>query len=340
MTEADDCSGRRRASGKSPIDGCAVSGATSAERRQDSPPSSTVIIPFQPRVVATRGTSSETDEQLLVSWLDSLSSKHSRRNFETTGRRFLAALPNGLRGSTIEDVRAALDIVAFGTSTSTAKQYVLRAKSLMTYAEKLGYMPFNAGAAIKVKSEGNRGAELAKRIISETEVALLIRYTGNHRDKVMLQVLYASGMRVSELVGLNWGDLIARDRQVQLNVLGKGDKLRQVLLPENVSQSLLSLRYGGADADPVFVSRECGRVSTRNVVAMIKRAAHRAGLSGKISPHWLRHAHGSHAIDRGATIPEVQATLGHASATTTSGYLHARPNSSSGMKLDPGVFGK
>ena len=55
-------------------------------------------------------------------------------------------------------------------------------------------------------------------------------------------------------------------------------------------------------------------------------------------PHWLRHAHGSHAIERGASLPEVQATFGHGNISTTSGYLHARPDSSSGLRLDPGVF--
>jgi integrase/recombinase XerD len=64
----------------------------------------------------------------------------------------------------------------------------------------------------------------------------------------------------------------------------------------------------------------------------------RAGLVAPVSPHWLRHAHASHAIDRGATLPEVQATLGHGNIATTSGYLHARPESSSGLKLDQGVF--
>jgi Phage integrase family len=59
---------------------------------------------------------------------------------------------------------------------------------------------------------------------------------------------------------------------------------------------------------------------------------------GQVSPHWLRHAHGSHAIDRGASLPEVQTTLGHGNIATTSGYLHARPDTSSGLHLDPGVF--
>ena len=61
---------------------------------------------------------------------------------------------------------------------------------------------------------------------------------------------------------------------------------------------------------------------------MLKRAARRAGIAETVSPHWLRHAHGSHALDRGATLAEVQATLGHSNVATTSGYLHARPNAS------------
>ena len=62
------------------------------------------------------------------------------------------------------------------------------------------------------------------------------------------------------------------------------------------------------------------------------------GINEAVSPHGLRHAHGSHAIERGASLPEVQATLGHGNIATTSGYLHARPDSSSGLRLDPGVL--
>jgi integrase/recombinase XerD len=76
----------------------------------------------------------------------------------------------------------------------------------------------------------------------------------------------------------------------------------------------------------------------RAVHRMIKKAAEAAGVNADVSPHWLRHAHDSHAIERGASLPEVQATLGHGNISTTSGYLHARPDSSSGLALDPGVF--
>jgi integrase/recombinase XerD len=68
---------------------------------------------------------------------------------------------------------------------------------------------------------------------------------------------------------------------------------------------------------------------------MVNRAAAKAGVN---EPHWLRHAHGSHAIERGATLPEVRATLGHANVSTTSGHPRTRPDTSSGLRLDPGVF--
>ena len=223
-------------------------------------------------------------------------------------------------------------------SEATGRQYVLRVKSLLGYAHRLGYAPFNAGATIKVTR--NRSATLAKRIIPEVEVHLLIRGARTKRDRVLLEVLYAGGLRVSELAALTWSDVLPRDKgQVQLSVVGKGGVMRQVLLPEAVSRALLSLRGDAGANDPVFASRKTGaRLTERAVLGIVKRAAAKAGIDAPVSPHWLRHAHASHSIDRGATLPEVQSTLGHGNIATTSGYLHARPESSSGLKLDPGVF--
>lgn len=171
--------------------------------------------------------------------------------------------------------------------------------------------------------------------MSEVEVSLLIRAARSKRDRVLLEVSYARGLRVSETVALTWADVLPRDNRVQLSILGKGGKVRQVLLPDVVSRLLLTLR---GDASSVFASRKGGHLTERAVNGMVKRAASKAGINEAVSPHWLRHAHGSHAIDRGASLPEVQSTLGHGNIATTSGYLHARPDSSSGLKLDPGLF--
>jgi|SRR5262245_22005237 len=291
-------------------------------------------------VIVARATRAETDAELLDSWVRSLTSDHSRRNFETTARRFLAGLPMGLRAATVEDVRDALAAITGNIKAeASARQYVLRVKSLLSYAQRVGYTPFNAGVVIKVRSDAShRGANLAKRIISEVEVGLLVRAARSKRDRVLLEVIYAAGLRVSEAVALTWEDVISREKGAQLSITGKGGKVRQVLLPDVVSRSLLSLRSDAGAGDPVFASRQGGSLTERAVNGMVKRTARKAGLSEAISPHWLRHAHGSHAIDRGASLPEVQNTLGHGNIATTSGYLHARPDSSSGLKLDPGVF--
>ena len=293
-----------------------------------------------PRVVSlVRATRATTDEQLLKSWVESLGSPHSRVNFEVTARRFLAELGCGLREATVEDTRDALNKLNEGKSEATARQYVLRIKSLLGYAHSLGYTDFNAGARIKVRSEGaNRGASIAKRIIGEVEVRALIRGARTKRDQVLLETLYAGGLRVSEVVALTWADVILRDDKVQLSVTGKGGFKRQVLLPAIVSKSLLSLRAdAGADA-PVFPSRTGGHLGRRAVLGLLKRAAAKADVNAGVSPHWLRHATASHSIARGASLPEVQATLGHGNVSTTSGYLHARPDTSCGLKLDEGVF--
>jgi integrase/recombinase XerD len=298
-------------------------------------------LPIPSRIAVLRGTRAENDEQLLKSWLDSLHSPHTRRNFETTARKFLEALPTGLRDAAVEDVREALGKATHGVGDATARQYVLRVKSLLGYAHKLGYTLFNAGATIKVRSDSaSRGANIAKRIVSPAEVGMLIRAAPSKRDRVLLEVAYAGGARVSELVSLAWADVLPRDEgRVQLSITGKGGKVRQVLLPEVVSRSLLSLRGDAGANDPVFASRQGGGPLTERAVnKMLKRAAKAAGINEAVSPHWLRHAHGSHAIERGASLPEVQATLGHGNIATTSGYLHARPDSSSGLRLDPGVF--
>ena len=292
--------------------------------------------PAQIAIASLAATSATNDEELVASWVANLGSEHTRKNFGTTAGRFLEALQVPLRSATVEDVRQALETLTAKHASSSARQVVLRIKSLLAYGHRLGYLRFNAGAVIKVRSEART---VAQRIVSEVEMGLLVRAAGNRRDRLLIEVGYAGGLRVSELVALTWTDVIERqDDQVQLDVLGKGGKRRQVLLPEVVSRSLLSLRGDAGAGDPVFPSRQGNNLTERAVNYLLKRVAAKVGVSAKFSAHWLRHAHASHAIDHGAALPVVQATLGHGNISVTSGYLHARPDSSSGMHLDPGVF--
>lgn len=287
--------------------------------------------------IATRAT---TDHAIVESWLESLGSARTVANFGTTAARLLGILAcHGLtlRTARVEDIRESLRSIAEGMSASTARQYTQRVKSLLGYAHRMGYLAFNAGVAIRPPAAQS---SLAKRIATETEIALLIRATRRPRDRMLIQVGYAAGLRVSELVQLTWAEIIERDGgQVQIHVVGKGGKVRQVMLPEIASAALLTYRADAPATAPVFPSRKGGgHLTPRAVNHMLDVAGQAAGINPALSAHWLRHAHASHALQRGATIAEVKETLGHANVATTSAYLHARPENSSGRVLDRGVF--
>lgn len=241
-----------------------------------------------------------------------LVSAHSRRNFEATALRFLEALPCGMREARVEDVRLAIETLVEGRSAGTARQYGLRVKAFLSYGHRLGYLLVNAGAVLKVKGPA-RGAEVAKRILPEVDVALLLRAATRPRDRLMLATAYGGGLRVSELVALTWADVLPGEGgRVQLSIVGKGGVTRQVLLPKKLSDDLLTCRRDTGNNDPVFPARHGGHLTVRAVLGLLKRIAKRAGVNEAVSPHWLRHAHASHALDRGATLVETQATLGHA----------------------------
>ena len=109
-----------------------------------------------------------------------------------------------------------------------------------------------------------------------------------------------------------------------------------MLVPQRVWTSLMSLRGEAPDQGPVFRSRKGGHLDESQVWRIVRKAAKRAGIEKAVSCHWLRHAHASHALDRGAPIHLVQATMGHSSISTTGKYLHARPTDSSGNYLPVG----
>lgn len=203
-------------------------------------------------------------------------------------------------------------------------------KSLFSFAKELGVISSNLGILVKSPKAKNR---LAERILTEEEVKKLRDATTNQRDRLVVRLLYAAGLRVSELCNLKWRDLKARKEGGQITVFGKGDKTRTVLVGKGVWKELLQLRDNAKKDDPVFVSREGGHLCRSMVFHIVKNAAKKAKIEGDVSPHWLRHSHASHSLDRGAPIHLLQKTLGHSSVSITEMYLHAKPTDSSGLYL-------
>lgn len=168
--------------------------------------------------------------------------------------------------------------------------------------------------------------------LSEDEVEALLSAPDESvlgvRDKAMLEVLYACGLRVSELVGLEFAQMNLNAGW--LSVLGKGDKTRLVPLGEYATSALeryLTVRSqlipsGRMDCQAVFLTEQGGYMTRHNFWHMIKKYASLAGITKDISPHTLRHAFATHLVNHGADLRSVQLLLGHKDLSTTQIYTH------------------
>lgn len=276
--------------------------------------------------------SGENDAAFIELWLGTKVSVHTRRAYRSEIDRFRSAMNKPLAWVTLADVQAyAEQLGQAGHKPATQNRALTAVKSLLSFGQETGYLPFNVGAAVKLRP--NRDS-LAQRILEESEVAKLIEAAPAGRDRVVLKLLYVSGVRVGELCGLKWCDALPRAEGGQITVFGKGGKTRTILLKPKVWAQLLAIRGDAGPVDAIFRSRKGGgHLDASQVRRIVYAATNKAGLEQKVSPHWMRHAHASHALDRSAPIHLVQATLGHASVSTTGRYLHARPTESSSFYL-------
>ena len=272
----------------------------------------------------------DTDRHFVSMWLARHESPHTRRNYARQATRFLAFVDKPLGEVRVGDLQAYLSTLS-GQASATRANAAAALKSLFSFAQEIGFLRFNVGKAVKAPAVKNT---LAERIMSEADALLMIRMEPNPRNRALLTLTYGAGLRISEVCGLRWRDTAERDGGAgQITAFGKGGKTRVVLLSANTWRTLFAIRGEANEDDPVFRSRKRGALDASQVHRIVKAAAKRAGLPADVSAHWLRHAHASHSLDRGAPIHLVQVTLGHASVATTGRYLHARPTDSSARYL-------
>jgi integrase/recombinase XerD len=270
------------------------------------------------------------DHQVVTMWLHGRPATTQRAYlFEVQG--VLAILNKPLAQITLGDLQDYFSGLTYLAPASQARA-INAIKSLFSFAQKIGYLSFNPAAAVQGPKVKNA---LAERILPEAQVHRLLTLEPHPRNRVLLRLMYAAGLRVSEACGLKWRDVQEREEGAgQITVYGKGGKTRVVLLSPETWGELISIKGEGGADDPVFASRKGkGHLHPSQVKRIVEAAGKRAGIEAPVSPHWLRHAHASHALDRGAPIHLVQATLGHASVATTGKYLHARPDDSSARYL-------
>lgn len=269
-----------------------------------------------------------TDQQLITLWLDDKSTT-TKLAYRADSERFLNVTAKPLAAISLADLQAFAESLT-GLSDSSRKRILSSVKSLFAFGQRLGYLQYNVAAAIRTPKIKNT---LAERILSESEVLTMIALTTKPRDHLIVRLLYSSAARISELCRLRWVDVRPNGDSGQLTLYGKGGQTRVVKLGRETWKVMEAYRADMANHEPLFISQKGGQLSPCQVHRIVKAAARRAGISGNVSAHWLRHSHASHAIDRGASIAVVRDTLGHSSLAITSRYTHARPDQSSSLHL-------
>ncbi len=224
----------------------------------------------------------------------------------------------------------------FGYSPATTARKIATLRSFYKWMQKRGIIETNPMLLIRTPKQTKR---LPKAITVEQVERLLNapdnRETLGARDRAILETLYSTGVRVSELVDLNRNDL---DHASQtLHIRGKGKKERIVPLGSHAmaairhyltllepDQRFIELRKQSMvdAAVPLFVNKNGGRLSSRSVRRKLDKYLKGAGLDPTISPHTLRHSFATHLLDNGADLRSVQELLGHQSLSTTQIYTH------------------
>lgn len=296
-----------------------------------------------------------TDEKLISMWVRD-SAQSTKEAYRIDIEQFFLSV-----GVTIQEVR--LDhlqnykdeLEDLGLQPATIARKLNAVKSLLSFAKKTGYTPFNVGTMIKLPKMKE---ELAERILTEDQVFEMIHLEKKHsqRNHILLRLMYATGARVSEICKLKWRDIHPRGETGQVTLFGKGEKTRHVLLKPETYKALVEYRQEALDDEYIFKSRGGGKghsgskLDESQVFRIVEAAAIRANIAtyqatqkrkgiviqvtrSHVSPHWWRHSHASHALENGANIILVKETLGHKSIDTTTKYTHVHPDKSSAQYL-------
>ena len=235
-----------------------------------------------------------------------------------------------LEGVTYQDLRAFLALGLKGRRKATVARKLSALRTFFKYLQRLGVAKSNpARLAPSPKVEKN-----LPHFLTVDEAFHLLNQTGGAtfggvRDRAMLEVFYAGGLRLSELAGLSLGDVDLA--QGVMRVWGKGAKERLAFLGKPARESLaaylprrqqLLSQTGRGQEVALFLNARGTRLSTRSVARVVAKWAQLSGLSQGLTPHGLRHSFATHLLEGQADLRAVQELLGHSSISSTQRYLH------------------
>jgi integrase/recombinase XerC len=247
--------------------------------------------------------------------------KSYRTDLEDFQRSAGASEPDAVHGVDARAVRAYLaGLHTRGLDPVSVARKLAALRSWFRFLRRRGVVDQNPAQQV-------RTPRLPRKLVSflpidETVALMEARHPrATARDTAMLELLYASGLRVSELVGLDLRDVDLDGMTVR--VLGKGRKERIVPFGAAAGRALREhLDARGPAAGAVFLNRRGGRLTVRSVHTIVRRQARTAGIVKRVSPHTLRHTFATHLLDSGADLRMIQELLGHSRLSTTQRYTH------------------
>lgn len=209
----------------------------------------------------------------------------------------------------------------------TQNYYLIALRAFLKFLAKRGHTSL-APEKIELAKVGDRHLDL----ISPQELSRLMAAPSGTsmqtlRDRAIMELLFSTGLRVSELCALDRDIDLGRE---EMSVRGKGDKVRVVFLSADAKKAVKAyLDKRGDIEEALFIStgkgfskKDGGRLTSRSVERIIKRYALKAGITKKVTPHVIRHSFATDLLENGADLRSVQALLGHANITTTQVYTH------------------
>jgi integrase/recombinase XerC len=253
------------------------------------------------------------------------------RNYRSDLGAFFAALISGnvnpLAANRSDLRRYLAALLAAGMAPASISRRVSTVRSFYRYLRTAGIVETDPFFGVRGPQRPRR---LPDFLTAEDILKLLGSVDGvdpaDLRDRALLELLYGAGLRVSEIVGLDLGDIDLRHREVR--VRGKGNKERISVFGEPAAAALSGYLRSGRhqllvrEDKAFFLNRFGGRLSARSVQTLVHAAALKAGLPREAHPHLLRHSFATHLLDGGADLRVVQELLGHSSPNTTQIYTH------------------
>ena len=216
------------------------------------------------------------------------------------------------------DIRAFLQILIHKNVSNSYLNQVIN--SIKFYYETVLGMPNRF-----YEIERPRKEHKLPKVISKEEVIAIIEHTNNLKHRCIVQLLYGSGLRRSELLNLKLNDIDSKRMLIRIEG-AKGNKDRLTLLSKNALKDLRMYFKEWKPKEFLFEGRKGGKYSPESVVQIVKQAANKAGIKQNVSPHILRHSFATHLLESNVDLRQIQVLLGHGSSKTTEIYTHVATN--------------